>query len=194
MDAGTAALSSGAVAGFVALCGALGGAWFARGTAREQIRADARMRHAHWLASLRLDAHLAYMAEWDEALSEIGRAWDREAEIEDPDVPFMGDEVEATNRLRDRIREVVDGVRLSYERVVMLGPDDVAAAASATWAALVKSRETTAAQFSARLSESWWTDWEALQDEARATLEEYRTATAARLTIAPDPTRQGRRA
>lgn len=189
MDAGTAALSAAAVGGFVALCGALGGAWFARGTAREQIRADARTRHAHWLTSLRLEAHVVYVAEWDKALSEIGRAWEGVAKIEDPYVPFLGDDVDARNRLVDRICEAVDGARVSYERVVMLGPDDVAAAASGTWEALVNLRETTTAKFNGRLSESWWTDWQALRNETRATLEEYRVATGARLTTAPDPTK-----
>lgn len=189
MDAGTAALSASAVGGFLALCGALGGAWFARGTAREQIRADARTQHAHWLTSLRLEAHAAYVAQWDEALSEIGRAWEGMAEVEDPYVPFLGDDVEAMNRLMDRIREAVDGLRLSYERVVMLGPDDVVAAASGTWEALVNLRGITTAKFRGRLGESWWMDWQALRDETRATLEEYRTATGARLTAAPDPTK-----
>jgi hypothetical protein len=189
MDAGTAALSAAAITGFVTGFVALGGAWIARGTARQQIRADARTRHAHWLASLRLEAHVTYVAEWDKALSEIGRAWEGVAEIEDPYVPFMGgDDVEARNTLIDRTSKATDDVRLSYERVVMLGPEDVGAAASGTWEALVSLRDTTTAKFGGRLGESWWMDWQALRDETRATLEEYRTVTGARLTTAPDPT------
>ena len=188
MDPGLAAVIAGGI-GVVGGVGAtLVGGLLSRGAARDQLRAQARSQRTQWLAELRLDAHVAYMAKWDEALTEIGRLWEIMADTEDPYSEHASDPQDVANDLSEKATEAVTAVRPAYERVLTLGPDDLAEVATRAWEALGGLCATSRARFQHNMGDSWWRDLETAQDQTRAVLGEYREATGKQLTTAPDPT------
>ncbi len=130
MDQGVAAVVAAAVAGTVAVAGSFIGVW----VGRRQVRDQAQVEHEQWLRGQRQEAFVDFLAIWDEAAAQLDERTLNEYQIEILDQEDGWDtanEAVAEQMHRDRIP-----VARAAERVVMLGPQPVALAATTMMDAL----------------------------------------------------------
>ncbi|MBD3549908.1 hypothetical protein [Streptomyces sp. JV180] len=134
MDEGWAAVA----AGVSALVGAVASGWYTGRSARQgaekaaaavlkQVADQGAVEHGHWLRGQRQEAYLEFLSEWDASIKRLDRMWDQAVLLStsqrrstDVGVTELRAEVDETTALVTRL----------YERVAMLGPDDVETNAS----------------------------------------------------------------
>lgn len=166
MDEGLAAV----IAGLAGAIGGAGGAAFgavatARAMAR-QVRDQATTEHGQWIRGQRMQAYLTLLQEWDAAHKRLKNIWTRavEAYYEDSINIFQGDMVDVCNAFLDQVDEAMAPTATAFERVAMLGPNEVDDVALELEQALQGLRGVTETRLSLAqgrtTSEAWsWEPW-----------------------------------
>ncbi|MFJ9810710.1 hypothetical protein ACIRTB_21030 [Streptomyces sp. NPDC101158] len=124
MDQGVAAVVAAGSAFTAALAGSFIGAW----VGRRQVRDQAHVEHDQWLRGQRQEAYVQFLAAWDGLLPQVEQMVLENEEIANIDEHDAWDL--AGRAAADRVDQDQALIRRAAERVEMLGPQPLEAAAS----------------------------------------------------------------
>lgn len=134
MDEGWAAVA----AGVSALVGAVASGWYTGRSAKQgaekaaaavlkQVTDQGAVEHGHWLRGQRQEAYLEFLSEWDASVKRLDRMWEQAVLL-------------STSRRQSTDASVIDlkgeadetsaAVTRAFERVAMLGPENVETSAT----------------------------------------------------------------